>query len=66
MSRWRVTHIAPTGRRHCLLVSAATHTSASAQAELALGEARALSCIRLGTAADPTHKNNNTPTCQTC
>lgn len=63
MSRWRVTHIAPTGRRHRLLVSAATHTSAAAQAELALGTARALSCIRL--AADtPTHKNNNT--CQTC
>lgn len=64
MSRWRVTHIAPTGQRHRLLVSAATHTSAAAQAELALGTARALSCIRL--TAEPTHKNNNTPTCQTC
>ncbi|MDO9571155.1 MAG: hypothetical protein Q7J58_17535 [Hydrogenophaga sp.] len=66
MNRWRVTHVAPSGRRHRLLVSAATHTSAAAQAELALGAARALSCIRLP--ADPTTcQNNNNPTpCQTC
>ena len=47
MSCWRVTHIAPTGKRHRLLVTATTTTSAAAQAVLALGEALALSCIRL-------------------
>ena len=47
MSRWRVTHIAPTGRRCRLLLSAHTTAAAEAQALLALGEARALACIRL-------------------
>lgn len=61
MARWRITHIAPTGRRHRLLVSASTHTSATAQAVLALGEPRALSCIRL----TPPTQNNNT-SCQIC
>lgn len=47
MSRWRVTHIAPTGQRRRLVVNATTNTSAAAQAVLALGEPLALSCIRL-------------------
>lgn len=54
MSRWRVTHIAPTGQRHRLVVDATTNTSAAAQAVLTLGEALALSCIRL-TAATHHH-----------
>lgn len=54
MSRWRITHIAPTGQRHRLVIHAATNTSATSQALLALGEALALSCIRLTAGAPHT------------
>jgi hypothetical protein len=47
MSRWRVTHVGPTGRRHRVWVTARTTTHAQAQVLLALGEARAMACIRL-------------------
>lgn len=47
MSRWRITHVGPTGQRHRLVVLAHTTAAAQAQAVLALGEALALACIRL-------------------
>lgn len=64
MNRWRVTHIAPTGRRHRLVLEATTNTAATAQALLTLGEALVLSCIRL--TADSVHLNQPTLTCPTC
>lgn len=64
MNRWRVTHIAPTGQRHRLLVDATNNTSAAAQAVLALGEALALSCIRL--TGEAFHHQHTDHLCSTC
>ena len=66
MSRWRITHVAPTGLRQRLLVSAASVAAAQASALLALGEARALSCIRLDAAAHQNNKNTQNNPCQIC